>query len=478
MSAADTIPLVADSLPGARPQLRSGVLTPLESLSQSIANIAPTLTPALNVTVVAGLAGRSSWLAYLVATIAMLFVAANINALAKRHTLSGSFFIYIGRTLGPFAGVMAGWSMIAAYLLTAVAVIFSIGIFLGNVLTEIGVAALAPPAWLLAIVFTALVGAAAYRDIKFSSRIGLVLEGVSIAVIIAIIAVVAAKHGTVVDPAQTTPANLSFSGVMSALTFAVFSFVGFESSATLAKETADPQRNVPRAIMLSAALVGLFFVVTTYLMVLGMDGDAETIGKSSSPFGEVTAHAGIPWAAAIVYAGAMISGFACALASINAASRLIFSMGRFRMFGAAISAVHDSHRTPHRAVALAAVVCLAIVLVGLQILHLAPLDAFGDAGTVATFGFLVVYLLVCIVAPMDLARHGDLKPINILYSVVGVCLMLFVIWGSLYPVPDYPLNLLPYIFAAYMLIGAAWFLYLKRTAPEELLNIEHDLEEG
>ena len=128
MSSIDTLPFDG-AVPDTRIKLRAGSLTPLESLSQSIANIAPTLTPALNISVVAGLAGTSSWLAYLVSTIAMLFVGANINALARRHTLSGSFFIYIGRTLGPFAGVMAGWSMIAAYLLTAVAVIVSIGIF-------------------------------------------------------------------------------------------------------------------------------------------------------------------------------------------------------------------------------------------------------------------------------------------------------------------------------------------------------------
>ena len=476
MSATDTVMFPKGLVPGQRAQLRSGILSPLESLSQSIANIAPTLTPALNISVVAGLAGTSSWVAYLVSTIAMLFVAANINALARRHTLSGSFFIYIGRTLGPFAGIMAGWSMIAAYLLTAVAVIVSIGIFLGNVLTQIGLADYTPPAWLMAIVLSGLVAAAAYRDIKFSSRVGLMMEGLSIAIIIVIIAVVTVRHGSVIDPEQLTPSKINLSGVMSALTFGVFSFVGFESSATLAKETADPHLNVPRAVMLSAALAGLFFMVVTYFMVLGMDGNADAIGKSTSPFADLTTHAGMGWAATIVYAGAIISSFACALASINAGSRLIYSMGRFRLFGSSIGAVHGSHQTPHRAVVLSVVAALAIALVILQVVHLSPLDAFGDAGTVATFGFLVVYLLVCIVAPMDLYRHGELKAKNVVYSVVGAALMLFVMWGSIYPVPDYPLNLLPYIFAVYMLIGAGWFLYLKRMAPEELLNIEHDLE--
>ena len=476
MSATDTIPFAAGRTTDTRAGLKSGILSPLESLSQSIANIAPTLTPALNISVVAGLAGTSSWLSYVVATVAMLFVAANINSLARRHTLSGSFFIYIGRTLGPFAGVMAGWSMIAAYLLTAVAVIVSIGIFLGNVLTQIGLPDATPPAWLMAIILTVVVAAAAYRDIKFSSRMGLAMEGISIAIIIAIIAVVTVRHGTIVDPVQLSPSHLSMSGVMSALTFAVFSFVGFESSATLAKETANPHLNVPRAIMLSAALAGLFFVVVTYFMVLGMDGNADAIGKSSSPFADLTTHAGMPWAATIVYAGAIISSFACALASINAGSRLIYSMGRFRLFGSSMGQVHGSHQTPHRAVLVATVVSLVIALAILQLLHLSPLDAFGDAGTVATFGFLVVYLLVCIVAPIDLYKHGELKPQNVLYSVVGIALMLFVIWGSIYPVPDYPLNLLPYLFVAYMVIGAAFFLYLKRVAPQELLNIEHDLE--
>lgn len=461
--------------PAAPPRagLRQGTLTPLESLSQSIANIAPTLTPAINITVVAGLAGTSSWLAYAVATVAMLFVAANINVLAKRHALSGSFFIYIGRTLGPFAGVMAGWSMIAAYLLTAVAVVISLGIFLGNVLTELGLAQVIPPAWLLTPVFLALVGYSAYRDIKLSSRIGLYLEGLSIAIIVAIIAIVTVRHGSVVDATQLAPANIHLGSVTSALAFAVFSFVGFESSATLAKETADPARNVPRAVMISAALVGLFFVAASYFMVLALDGNADIIAKSSSPFAEITAHAGMPWAATIVYAAAMISGFACALACINAGSRLIFSMGRFRFFGSAMGEVHARHQTPHRAVLVGLVATLAITL---ALTPLSPIDAFGDAGTVATFGFLVVYLLVCIVAPLDLKRHGELKPVNVVVSVVGVALMLFVIWGSLYPVPDFPMSLLPYIFVAYMAAGAAWFLYLKRTAPQEFANIEHDLE--
>ena len=99
-------------------------------------------------------------------------------------------------------------------------------------------------------------------------------------------------------------------GVTSSLTFAVFSFVGFESAATLSKETRDPHIAVPRAIMISAAGVGLFFVVMTYLMILGMGGDTATLAASGAPFADLTAKVGLGWAAGIVYFSAMISSFA------------------------------------------------------------------------------------------------------------------------------------------------------------------------
>src|ERR1700734_3076678 len=91
-------------------QLKHGALNRIETLGQSIANIAPTLTPALNITVVAGLAGIGSWVSYLLATIGCVFVGASISSLAKRHPEAGSYFVYIGRSFGPVSGALGGWA--------------------------------------------------------------------------------------------------------------------------------------------------------------------------------------------------------------------------------------------------------------------------------------------------------------------------------------------------------------------------------
>ena len=154
---------------------------------------------------------------------------------------------------------------------------------------------------------------------------------------------------------------------------------------------------------------------------------------------------------------------------------MIFSMGRYRFIHDGLGRVHSRHRTPHVAVAVSvgmmAVVTLAVTPLGL-------LDAFGYTGTLSTFGFLVIYLLIAIVSPLDLRKAGLMKLRHIVIGVVGAALMAFVIFGSLYPVPPYPYNLLPYIFAAYMLLGLAWFGYLRLRAPDTLITMEHDMEDA
>jgi amino acid transporter len=458
---------------GSTARLRSGALNLLETVGQSLAAIAPTLTPALNITVVAGLAGLGCWLSYLIGTVGVVIVAACVGILAARHPEAGSYFVYIGRSFGPLAGALAGWSMISAYMFTAVAVTLSFAIFLGDLLAAFGLRLGLLPATLAMLAFISAVTYAAYRDVKFSSRMGLILEVLSVGIIIVIAAFFVRVRGTVIDPAQLKITAFNYGGVFSALPFVIFSFVGFESSATLAKESANPRRNIPLAVMGCAAFAGIFFTIIAYLMVFGIGDDTATLGKSAAPFGDVAAKAGLGWASTIVYFAAMISVFACSLASITAAARLLFSMGKYQFLHRSMGLVHDTHRTPHRAILLCggmlALICVGMLPAGL-------LDAFGYAGTFASFGFVVVYFALCIVAPMDLRKSRELLPRHVLLGAAGAALMAFVVIGSVYPVPAYPYNILPYVFFAYMLVGAAWFLTLKVKSPQTLASIQHDME--
>lgn len=457
----------------AAPQLKHGALNRIETLGQSIANIAPTMTPALNITVVAGLAGIGSWVAYLLATIGCVFVGASVSSLAKRHPEAGSFFVYIGRSFGPVAGALAGWAMVLAYTTTAVAVLMGEPLFINNVLAVFHMSLGFGAEAFLSILILALVVFAAYRDITFSSRMGLVLECVSVGIIVIITALVVAKHGTVVDPVQLDFTKIPIGGVMSAMAFAVFSWVGFESAATLAKESADPVKNIPYAVVGSAAIVGVFFTVLAYFMVMAMGDDGSAIGGSSSPFSDMTNKAGMPWAAGIVYFAAIISAFACALACLNASARMLYSMGRYQFLHSSMGIVHKVHKTPHFAVYASGIITLLIIL---ALLPEGFLNGFGLSGTIATYGFVVVYFGICLAAPIDLYKAGLLKPANVIYTIIGAGMMGFVIYASLFPYPAAPFNMLPPIFAVYLAIGLVWFLVLKAKSPQVLASITTDME--
>jgi hypothetical protein len=85
-----------------------------------------------------------------------------------------------------------------------------------------------------------------------------------------------------------------------------------------------------------------------------------------------------------------------------------------------------------------------------------PFDIYGLIGTVATFGFVTAYILVCAAAPLYLRSRGRLTAQSVGISAVAIFAMGAALLGSLYPVPDPPYSYLPYFYAALLLAGFAW----------------------
>lgn len=452
-------------------RLRKGSLGLGAIISQSVANISPTFTPALNIAVVASIAGAGSWITYLLATAAMLLVAYNIAVLARRHLLAGSYFVYIGRNLGSTLGVLAGWTMIGTYIWTAATVVLGGAIFLSDLLGAVALGWLMPPPWLFILIFCGALAWSAVRDIHMSARIGLILEGTSILIVLAIVAAAVIGTGRLADPVQLDLADISPGPILTALVFATFSFVGFESAATMAKETRDAERNIPRALLLSVVLCGLFFVSMAYgiRLVVG-----EETGADGNLFTLMTRKAGLAWTAGLVYFGALISAFACALASVNAASRLIFSMGRYGLLHAAAGRIHVRHNTPHvaalTATAAAGVISLATLPAGL-------FDAYTWVATITAFGFLSIYGLICVAAPVESFRARQLGAVGVIAGCFGIALVLVIFATTLSSTSSYPLNLIPLLFIVYVAIGLAWCLRLRKRWPERMASLQHDLEE-
>jgi len=98
--------------------LKREILSPLETLAQSISTMAPTTTPAATIPLVCALAGNGTWLAYVLATVAILLVALCIGRFARHSASPGSLYNYASVVLPPWLGATVAWSLVLAYVAT------------------------------------------------------------------------------------------------------------------------------------------------------------------------------------------------------------------------------------------------------------------------------------------------------------------------------------------------------------------------
>ena len=457
--------------------LKGHALSAWETFAQSVANIAPTASPTVVIPLVFALSGGGTWLAYLIALVGILFVSWNINQFARRSASPGSFYAYVAEGLGPTAGVLVGWALLVAYIGTGSAVTGGFTNYLFVLLKPVIGGGDAPGVGFsvgFTFVAVALAWLVAYKDIKLSARLMLGLESASVFLIAIIIGATLYRNGWNLDWSQFKLQGVTADQLRLGLVLAIFSFVGFESATALGAEAKNPLKSIPRAVIRSAIFVGLFFIVSSYGLSLGFNGYSETLDKSSAPLNVLANRAGLAFLEPFVSAGAVISFFACTLASINAGARILFLMARHGIFPSLVGNAHSTNETPHVAVTVSSVLAFipAAVLAALKV---GPFDIYGWVGTVATYGFIVTYIIVSVAAPVYLRRRGELTFSAAVTSVLAIVFMGTALAGAVYPVPPAPYNWLPYLFLGYLAAGWIWFDIAKRRSANVVKDIHSDL---
>jgi amino acid transporter len=442
-------------------------------LAQSVALISPTMTAVLIIPLCFADAGQGTWLAYAFGTLMLLFVVLCLNQFAKRSALPGSMYGYTAKGLGPAAGVMSGWSLIWCYLFIGVAGLSGFSIFAAQLVSSMGIHTTIPP-----VIFFCLSAAVcwfvAYKDIKISSLLTLLFEAASVGCILALACVILFKHGFPSDTAQLKVHGMTLHDLSLAVVITVFSLVGFESATTLGGEARKPLLNIPRAVIASLLITGIFMVFMSYVEVFGAAHTHANLGNLSAPLTFLSKAYGVSYFKVPVAIGAMISFFSLTLSCLNAGSRIIFPMAHHTVFPAAMGRVHPNNRTPYVAITSFILLILAVPCV-LEIFT-NPLTTFGDGGTLAAFGFLTAYYLITIAAPVYLKKRGELKTRHVVVCVIACVALAVPTIGSFYPVPPFPVDVFPYIFLTWMAIGGSWLYALNRRQSNLFADIEADLE--
>ena len=167
-------------------------------------------------------------------------------------------------------------------------------------------------------------------------------------------------------------------GVLAGAALVFFAFIGFDEVITLAEETRDPTRTVPRALLLALGLSTVLYVAVAIagVSVLG----ARALAASPRPLADVMAHVLGDRGATVVAAIAVVTTTNTTLLAVTAASRVIYGMAKSGALPRAFAVVHQIRRTPIRAI---------LVVTGIATVF----AAFGDFAIIAAVTDFAVYIV-------------------------------------------------------------------------------------
>jgi amino acid transporter len=374
--------------------------------------------------------GAVPW-SWLIVLAGQLLVALVLADLAVRMPLSGYGYQWTSRLANPHAGFFVGWMLLVQFLSGFPGVCATLARHAAPLLgpgwtTPRGLALLT----LAVIALVALVHLAGLRLVAACNDAGVWAELVGVALLVAGLLAVAALGGAspaILFDARTASGRPSGPGDWAlSLLLGAWCLTGFEAAADLAEETLLPRRTVPRAILgslLAAGLAGLLLLVGLCMAISDLAATQASPAPLSALLRATFGDSGMSMILGVVGA----SVFACALASMAAASRLLFSLARDGMLPGSrlLAAVDPGRGTPAAAIAFVWAISSAVVI-ALPVLDVVT-QISAVAGYIGYAGILLAAICAGSPPPEGGFTLGGARPVvgwAALAWVVGVVLAL------------------------------------------------------
>lgn len=340
------------------------------------------------------LAGPSILFVYLIIGVMLFFVMRAMGELLLSNLEYKSFIDFSTDLLGPWAGFYCGWTYWFCWIITAIADVIAISSY-----AQFWFPGLAP--WVPAVLCVVLLLVLNLTTVKLFGEMEFWFALIKI---IAICALIVTGFGMVAwafkspDGHVASLSNLwsdggffpmGIGGFFAGFQIAVFAFVGIELVGTTAAETADPERNLPKAINSIPVRIILFYVLA--LVVIMSVTPWRQVVPGKSPFVELFLLAGIPAAASLINFVVLTSATSSANSGIFSTSRMLFGLAEENHAPSAFAKLSKA-AVPSRGL-LFSCICL---LGGAMLVAVVPnlVTAFTLVTTLAAILFMFVWSLI------------------------------------------------------------------------------------
>jgi amino acid transporter len=365
-------------------------------------------------------------LAYAIGMVAMMFTAASYAQMVKAYPMAGSVYTYAGRGIAPPVGFLAGWMVLLDYVLVPSLLYLVASVAMNSTVPAV-------PVWLWLLIF--LVGNTTVNclGIKLTALVTRIMLFAELAVLLVFIVVAAVAlgngkaHNSLLHPLYDSH-TFAWPLVFGAVSVAALSFLGFDGISMLAEENRGESRQVGRAMIGALLLVGVLFMVQTWLAALFVPHAADLIlhgDANGTSFYDAARVAGGPWLAVLTAVATAISwGFANALVAQVSTSRLLYAMARDRQLPALLAKVSPRRWVPTNAIFLTAAVTLAV---GLYMSFRS--DGIALLSSLINFGAMTAFLVlhVSVVAHYVIRERSRRWLPHLVVPVLGFAILLYVV---------------------------------------------------
>lgn len=395
-----------------QPPVLSGNLGVVPIVMMVIATAAPLTVMVANTPLMIGLGnGAAAPFDALAAMLIMFMFAVGFVALSRHIGNAGAFYACIQKGLGRVVGLGAATLAMISYSLFLLA----IGTYVGYASSELlnSLFGIAPPWWLLTLAAIAIIGVLGYRRIEMSSKflgVALILE---IAVVLVVNLLVISDKGIGGLPLESfQPSHILSGSPGLGILFAIYSFIGFESTVIYREEARNPERTIPIATYTAVFSVGIFYVLSMWCAVAGI-GVEQIVAFANEHPGDMylllaEQHLGKTFSD-VIQVLLITSLFACMLSLHNIVVRYQYILGKYSVLPARCARIHAEHGSPY----VASLLQSGFAVVGILLLMLAGLDPvtqiYAWGATAGTLGYMVVLALTSAAVLAYFKRSGNDK---------------------------------------------------------------------
>lgn len=369
---------------------------------------------------------------YIFALIAILLTSISYGHMIKRYPSSGSAYTYAQKSIHPNVGFMVGWSSWLDYLLSPMVNIILAGIYLDALFPTVN-------HWVWVIVLTAFMTGVNLRGARFVANFNSLIVFVQLLVIGIFTYLVYSKlqmgynaEGPITEAIRYQLWSLepfwneltSVGALVTGATLLCFSFTGFDSLSSLAEETKDTEKTLPKAIFLTALIAGVIFVISTYFMQIYFPHDPKNYFEDvAATQPDILLLVGGSLFQSYVLAFAIITVMASGISAHAGVSRLMYAMGRDGVINKKIFGhVSPKNYTPSYNILIVGVVALAAGFMSLDIVI-----------SMISFGALTAFTFVNLsVISRYALRDGRTKNFKDIFNFVIIPLLgffsIFALW--------------------------------------------------